>query len=312
MKLDQGYSIVVPVFNSQDSLAELIRRIETVMTRHSSNFEVILVDDCSKDNSWNEIRKLSEAHNFVRGFRLMKNSGQHNALLAGIRKAIYERIITIDDDLQNPPEEIDKLAPEMNSFDVVYGFPEDQKHSLTRSLLSEITKIILAKVMQVPAARRVSSFRIFKTKLRNSFASYDSPYVNIDVLLSWGTNNFSYVYVDHKPRAYGRTNYNFFKLFKHTVTMITGFSVIPLQLASFVGFLLTVFGLSILSYSLFNYFYSNALPGFTFIASMVAIFSGAQMFCLGIIGEYISRIHYKTMNKPSYVLDESTDNNDKI
>jgi undecaprenyl-phosphate 4-deoxy-4-formamido-L-arabinose transferase len=157
--------------------------------------------------------------------------------------------------------------------------------------------------MGAETARRVSAFRIFRTRLREAFHEYRGPHVSIDVLLTWGTTRFTYVIVRHEPRRLGSSNYTVWKLVNHAFTMMTGFSTLPLQLASVIGFLFTAFGLLILAYVLVNFLVvGSAVPGFAFLASIVAIFSGAQLFALGIIGEYLARIHFRTMDRPAYVV----------
>src|SRR5205807_2034684 len=146
-------------------------------------------------------------------------------------------IVTIDDDLQNPPEEIPKLLALLSEgYDVVYGTPQNQQHGLLRDLASLITKMILQGAMGAATARKVSAFRAFRTRLRQAFADYRSPYVSIDVLLTWGTTRFGAVTVRHDAREIGRSNYTVGKLIIHALNMVTGFSVLPLQLAGLLGF----------------------------------------------------------------------------
>jgi undecaprenyl-phosphate 4-deoxy-4-formamido-L-arabinose transferase len=156
-------------------------------------------------------------------------------------------------------------------------------------------------------ARHVSAFRAFRTYLRKGFESYNGSFISIDVLLTWATTKFTWIFTKHEPRTIGTSNYNLFKLITHAVNMITGFSTLPLQIASIIGFALTVFGFVILTYVIGRYIFQGGseVPGFPFLAAAIAIFSGAQLFSLGIIGEYIARIHSQTMNRPSYQILES-------
>jgi undecaprenyl-phosphate 4-deoxy-4-formamido-L-arabinose transferase len=152
-------------------------------------------------------------------------------------------------------------------------------------------------------ARKVSAFRVFKTNLRDGFDNYRGPTVNIDVLLTWATNRFAAVNVRHEPRRHGESGYTVRKLLTHAFNMITGFSTLPLQIASCVGFAFSLFGLFILVYLLCRWMLiGSVVPGFVFIASMIAIFSGAQLLALGIMGEYIARMHFRSMDRPSYVV----------
>ena len=240
----------------------------------------------------------------VRGLQLSRNYGQHNALLCGIRAARHELVVTVDDDLQNPPEEIPKLLAVLaQGYDVVYGAPEHERHGFLRDRASQITKIALQSAMGAETARHVSAFRAFRTALRDAFDRYQSPFVSIDVLLTWGTTRFAHLKVRHDPRTVGASNYTVRKLITHAMNMMTGFTTIPLQLASMAGFAFSLFGLAILAYVLANFFLrGHTVPGFAFLASIVAIFSGVQLFALGIIGEYLARMHLRTMDRPPYLV----------
>ncbi len=302
-------SVVIPVFNAEATLSELCSALATELPNESSDYEIILVEDCSRDRSWELIESLAKNNPRIRGIALGRNFGQHNALLCGIRSARHEIVVTIDDDLQHPVAEIrlllDKLA---EGYDVVYGVPRVEQHGLFRNLASRMTKIALQGTIGVENARNVSAFRAFYTHLRDGFANFQSPSVSIDVLLAWATSRFSSVQVNHRPRANGDSNYTLRMLVSHAFNLITGFSALPLKLASVAGFGLTVFGLLILTYVLVQYFVNgNNVPGFAFLASIITIFSGTQMFVMGIFGEYLARIHFRTLNRPPYFVREATD-----
>ncbi|HRF96977.1 MAG TPA: glycosyltransferase, partial [Aggregatilineales bacterium] len=236
------------------------------------------------------------------------NYGQHSALLCGIRAATKELVVTIDDDLQNPPEEIPRLLEELNKgFDVVYGTPQKMQHGLFRNMASRITKIALQGSMGVSIATKVSAYRVFRTQLREAFDDYKGVYVSIDVLLTWATTKFSAIDVRFDVRQFGVSNYTLMKLIRHAMNMITGFSVVPLQLASILGFVFTAFGILVFIYVVIRFILEGgSIPGFPFLASIIAIFSGVQLFALGIIGEYLARMHVRLMDKPTYVVRKMT------
>ncbi len=304
--IKSGISVVVPTYNSELSLPELARRVRTVLEAVATEYELILVDDASRDGTWQVIRTLVSAGPWIRGVHLMRNYGQHNALLCGIRMARFELIITMDDDLQHPPEEIHKLLEKLGSgADVVYGTPATEQHGLWRDVATQVTKVALQSAMGAPIARKAGAFRLFRTQLRDAFSSYDGPYVSIDVLLTWATTHFDSVEVRHEPRQLGTSNYTFRKLVVHALNMLTGFSTWPLQVASLIGFVFTVVGTAALLFVVFRaLLYGGAPSGFPFLASMIAIFSGAQLFALGIIGEYLARMHARTMQHPVYSVRE--------
>ncbi len=304
---DLTVSVVVPVYNSEESLNNLVRRVESALEGVTQGYEVILVNDGSKDGSWQVIQKLAQDTSQVRGINLMRNYGQHNALLAGIREARYEVVVTMDDDLQNPPEEILKLLEKLTQgYDVVFGKPDKEQHGFLRNLASQGTKFVLKNAMGAEVSRNVSAFRVFWTHLREAFDDYYGPFVSIDVLLTWGTTRFTAIGVRHDPRQQGTSSYNLHKLITHAFNMMTGFSVVPLQIASMIGFGFTLFGIGVLAYVLLRFLIQGSpVPGFPFLASIITIFSGAQLFALGIIGEYLARMYFRTMNKPAYVIRES-------
>jgi undecaprenyl-phosphate 4-deoxy-4-formamido-L-arabinose transferase len=234
----------------------------------------------------------------------MRNYGQHNALLCGIRAARHDVVVTMDDDLQNPPEELPRLLGQLGpGVDVVYGYPRAEQHGLWRNLASVVTKRMMRQAMGVEAAKHISAFRAFRTRLREAFARFSGPAVSIDVLLSWGSTRFAAIDVAHQPRTAGRSNYTLAKLVAHALNMITGYSTVSLRVASLTGFVFTLFGMLLLLYVLGRYaIEGGSIPGFTFLASAIAIFSGVQLFALGIIGEYLARIFHRLMDRPSYAI----------
>ena len=302
----KNISTVIPVYNSMESLVLLTSRLCKVLQEHSDDYEIVMVNDGSRDSSWRVICELADSNSRIKGVNLMRNYGQHNALLAGIRQAKFDVIVTIDDDLQHPPEEIPKLLEKLNEgYDVVYGTAKKKKHGFSRNIASQITKLSLQTIMNVQIAGKVSAFRVFYTSLRKAFGTYNSPSPSIDVLLSWATTRFSYVEVEHEERKSGKSNYTFLKLLSHALTMATGYSTLPLRLASILGFTFTAFGIFVLAFVFSRYIiHGSPVAGFPFLASIVSIFAGVQLFALGIIGEYIARMYTRTMDKPTYTIGE--------
>lgn len=302
-------SVVVPVYNSETILRHLVERLAPLASRPGLRFEVLLVNDGSRDGSWAEIRRLCDGRPWLRGLDLMRNYGQHAAILCGIRHARHEVIVTLDDDLQHPPEEIPALLGKLGEgHDVVYGTPRVSGHNAWRNTSSILVKLALRTVMGAQTAQQVSAFRAFRAELREAFARHQSPYPSIDVLLTWGTTRFAAVPVEHAPRRWGRSNYDFFRLASVALAMVTGFSTLPLRLASLVGFAFTLFGLLVFVWVVGRYvMLGYSVPGFPFLASIVAIFSGAQLFALGIIGEYLARMHLRMLEWPAYAVRENVE-----
>ena len=298
-------TVVVPVYRGETLIGPLTDRLAQVLPKIAKKYEVLLVNDGSPDDSWQVIQDLSRQYRWVRGILLMRNYGQHNATLCGVREAKYEMTVTMDQDLQHPPEEIPVLLAELDKgFDVVYGSPRKLPQGVIRNLLTANIKRTLAHVMGVPSVKNISAFRAFRTELRNAFVNFQSPTLIIDVLLSWGTTRFTSVQVDiEKPEA--RSNYRFSALVKAAVLILTGYSTTPLRMASWIGFLMTIFGLGVFIYVVIVSFMEGSVPGFPFLASIIALFSGAQLFALGIFGEYLARIFDRSMDRPAYIIHET-------
>ena len=308
--IPSSISIIVPVYNGEATLDELTTRIKAVLTPVVEHFEIILVNDGSQDSSWEVITRLSEQNKIIRGLNLMQNYGQHNALLAGIQGAQYEIIVTIDDDLQHPPEEIPRLASKLSEgYDVVYGRPSARRHSAWRNISSKILKSVIKIVLGAKMGAQSSAFRAFRTILRSGFANFTDAQLSIDVLLSWSTARVTHILVDHQERHVGKSGYSFRKLVLLAFNMLTGYSTLPLRIASVVGLSTSLFGICMFFYVLIRRLVQTTyVPGFAFIASEIALFAGLQLFAIGVIGEYVARLHFRTMGKPPYVIREETGN----
>ena len=306
MRYEPGVSIVVPTYRSPTTLAELVERTASLGL---NTYEIIIVDDGNSDATWEQIGLLSHADKSVVGLRLGRNFGQHSALLAGVRKAKYSKIVTIDDDLQNPPEEIPKLLAKLdNGVDVVYGVSTQVRQNMWRRFTSRTAKAIFAKALGFESAISISSFRAFRTQLREGFSGELGPHVSLDALLTWSTSRFSTVEVEHHERRVGKSNYSLTKLVRFMLDTATSYSTRPLRLATTIGFITTLFGLLMLVWVIGNaVFVGDAVPGFPFLAASIAVFSGVQLVVLGILGEYLGKIHFRAMNKPTFSVSETTE-----
>ena len=301
--LPMNVSIVVPVYKGEMLIEPLVAQLSKTLPTFSERYEIILVNDGSPDNSWFVIQSLTNQYERVRGICMMRNYGQHNATLCGVRLARYDVTVTMDQDLQHPPEEIPLLLAKLEEgYDVVYGAPKKLPQGFLRNLMTASIKQILARVIGLPSVRNVSAFRAFRTNLRDAFANFQSPSLILDVLLSWGTTRFTSVPVDIAQA--GKTSYSFRMLVRTAMLILIGYSTLPLRFASWVGFAMTIFGLGVFVYVLFIYFLAGSIPGFPFLASIIALFSGAQLFALGIFGEYLARMFDRSMDRPTYVIDK--------
>lgn len=305
MGLSQGLSVVVPVYRSERTLRTLVDRVSASLAKQ--DFEIILVDDASGDGTWREITTLAKANTRVKGLRLGRNSGQHSALLAGVRVARFATVVTLDDDLQNPPEEISKLLAALTvDVDVVYGVSTSIKQNFYRRLGSKVARKFFASMLGFGSAISMSSFRVFRTELRSGFDSSLGPNISLDALLTWSTSRFAVAEVAHDERAEGTSHYTFRKLVRFMMDMATGYSTLPLRMATAIGFTTIVFGLLLFVFVAGRpLIYGDAVPGFPMLASSITIFSGVQILLLGVLGEYIGRMHFRVMNKPTYMIAET-------
>lgn len=299
-----GVTVVVPVFRSTVTLPELVDRVHKAL--EGQPHELILVDDGSPPATWEIVKEIVRRDPTVSGVRFGRNAGQHGALLAGVRVARHEVTVTIDDDLQNPPEEIPRLVAQLDSgVDVVYGTATAVAQRRWRRSSSFLTRRLLSSALGAESASHLSAFRAFRTALRHGFDGDLGPGVSLDALLAWSTERFGVLTVDHHERSDGRSTYSLRRLLRFAVDTATGYSTVPLQIALSVGLVTAAFGVVVLAWVIGRAVLGEpSVPGFPFIASIVAIFSGVQLVTLGVIGEYLARMHFRVMHKPTYVIAE--------
>ncbi len=301
-------SVVIPCYQSATTLPKLVDRLLATSDPAADEYQVILVVDGSPDNTWDVARGLAHQHQQVEAIHLSRNYGQHNAILAGIRAAKFDTIVTMDDDLQHPPEEVAALVAALTpDLDLVYGTPFEEEHGFFRSFASRSVKSIMARGLGIKSAKDISAFRVFRTHLRDGLVGMDGPHASVDVALSWATTRVDSLQVHMDERAEGKSNYSFRMLLRHAVNMLLGYSTAPLRLVGYLGLVCGAIGTILLAAVLWKYFTGDTtVAGFTTLASMIAVFSGAQMIAIGVLGEYLARVHSQNMGKPTYVVREST------
>ncbi|MDR7278652.1 glycosyltransferase [Catenuloplanes atrovinosus] len=299
-------SVVVPCYRSAGTLPALVSQLGEVLTGHEV---VLVVDDDGGTETWETASALARHRPEVRAIRLARNVGQHGALLAGLRAARHEVIVTMDDDLQHPPAEIPRLVAALtDDVDLVYGLPVTEEHGLLRDAASRLVKAGLAGAMGVRNARLVGAFRAFRAFLVRGLDGVRGPGTAIDVGLSWGTTRVAGVRVRIAPRAAGRSGYTPGRLLRHAADMTFGYSTAPLRLVTYAGFLVGLGGLGLLARLIWAYATGETrIAGFTTIASMVAFSSSAVMIAVGVLGEYIARIHTTGSGRPGYVIREQVE-----
>jgi len=296
------YSIVVPVYRSQETLPLLAKRLTAQLDQLNKPYEIIMVEDNGGDNSWQVMRELQQQYPTLRIVQLMRNFGQHNALMCGFSLCRGDLVITLDDDLQNPPEEIPKLISAMtDNYDVIYGVPPKRNQHFIRNLGSYFVRAVYKKIFNLRVD--LTSFRIMRRQVVKGICRYDKNFTFIDGLLAWHTTRIGEVEVRHDARAQGVTGYSLKKLITLTVNMLTNFSIGPLQVATLLGLIFSSFGFLIAIWFILKYLiFGVPVPGFTSIIVSITLFSGVQMLTLGIIGEYLGRVHLNINSKPQYYI----------
>ena len=301
------YSIIIPVYNGEQTVDNLYTRIKQFFT-DKYNYEVIFVYDCGKDNSWEVLLKIKMQNpQNVKLIRLSRNYGQHNALICGFEYAKGDFIVTMDEDLQHAPEDIQKLIDKQKEmdYDVVYGKYEIRNHSGFRNAGSSILKRIID--VGIPDIHPdYSAFRLIKAGIAKSCITMRNSYTFLDGYISWITTNCSSCIVSHSERQGGVSAYTFSKLINHTINIFVTFSNLPIRfltkLSFFVLFLMTLYSTYIIIRKLV---FNDLAMGYPSLVIIVGFGVGLIMLALGIIGEYIYRINLKTTQRPNYNIDKT-------
>jgi len=298
-------SVIVPVYRGAPTVGILVERILAARTAAGWNLaEIILVDDQSPDDSWRVISDLADQHSEVEAVALARNFGQHAALLAGMTRATGDVIVTMDDDLQHRPEEVVSLLAALDDdVDLVYGQAIDEEHGWWRNVTSRLGKRIVALAAGSDLVESMSAFRAFRSWLVPGLLKQSTQHPSVDVPLLWATERVVLVRVPMDHRAHGQSNYSAWGLLRVAVTMLLGFSTLPLRAVSYIGVCMGLAGAGLLAFVLINYAaYGSAVPGFAFIGSMVALFSGVQLVAIGVIGEYLARLYGDAVGRPSFAI----------
>ena len=299
------HSIVVPVYKSDRSLRELYERTRSVFQHIDEAFELILVEDCGGDNSWRIMRSLRNQDERVKILRLTKNFGQHNALMCGFSQASGDFIITMDDDLQTPPEEIPKLITGIkdSDFDVVYGISSEKKHSLIRNLGSCVYRCFMSSIFKQMPRFQLSNFRIIRKDVIKHILDIPTPNPLVGLLLLKVTHRIGSVETEHHQRKYGKTTYNPMKLIQHFLNGILYNSTLPLKGVCILGIFTSTISIVLCMYYFYLYFSGQiGVQGWITIILLILFFFGILMFSVGIIGEYLLRIIQEIDNTPTYLV----------
>jgi len=297
-------SVVVPVYNSSQCLPELLRRIALQLNELGKRHEVILVDDASPDDSWDVIRELAQYPQLT-AVRLMRNRGQAFATLCGLEHARGEIVVTMDDDLQQPPEELPKLLDALESdpeIDCVFGYFEEKKHAAYRNLGSRAIRWVNARSFGLPRDVRPSSFRAMRKRLADAILQHRTLNPAIAALVCGSTRRIASVPVRHAERYAGESNYTLSKQFRLALDNICNVSMLPLRAVSLLGMGICLLSAVLVVFFLYRYFTGQiGVAGWTTVVIMISFFSGVILLSLGVIGEYIVRILREVRGAPRYV-----------
>jgi polyisoprenyl-phosphate glycosyltransferase len=300
------YSIIIPVYNGAETLRELTIRIHTVFSELDKTYELILVNDCSKDNSWDVITEIKKSNCNIRAFNLAFNVGQFTATFCGMEHARGDYVITMDDDLQNPPEAIPKLITMINEnshYDCVFGIPDNKEHNIFRNTGSRAIQLLYEKLWGLDSSIKISGFRIFTKEINDKLLMFETKSPVISGLILKITSKIGNVTVCHEKRKNGKSNYSLTKLIAATFDNIVNFSTFPLQIIARIGILTSILSFFIAMFYTIQYFRGVVTqPSYFSIIITISFFSGLILFSIGIIGEYIMRIIKEVNHTPKYII----------
>ena len=307
---DLELSIVVPVYRSAAILPVLVQHIREAMTAEnlSEAFEIILVHDAGPDHSWEVIQSLAADNACVLGINLRKNVGQHNATIAGLNHARGRIVAIMDDDLQHPPGALgDMIRALGQGFDVCYTKYLNRQHAWWKQAGSRFNDRVATLLLGKPKGLYLSSFKAMRGEIVDEIIKYDGPYTYIDGLILDVTRSITSVDVVHQSRHEGESNYNFRRLFSLWMKMATSFSILPLRLATYVGFVLSAISLLMVAFVVVAKLVNPDFPpGWASLIAVVLFIGGVQTLCIGMIGEYLGRTYLKLNRRPQFVIAATT------
>lgn len=301
-------TVVIPVYKAEGCLGELYRRLKDSLETISPDFEIILVEDCGGDQSWQMIVELARQDVRVKGIQLSRNFGQHAATICGFSHARGEWVATLDDDLEHAPEYLPNLYKKaLEGHDLVYGVYPERTHKAWRTITSDVARWMFS--LAIPSLNHAyTSYRIIRGDIARSLSKFDSPFPFVDGYLSWLTNRYATVEMPHGARVHGASNYTFRKLMAHTINIFVTFSELPLKLASWIGLLSFLVGMIWLGVILVGKLFGLiTVSGFASVMAGIILFGGIQLLLLGIFGEYLGRMSFKSSGKPLFLIGHTTD-----
>lgn len=303
-------SIVVPVYRSAPILPQLVEQIHAEMCKEGldGNFELLLVNDASPDNSWQVIRSLAATHSFIKGISLRRNFGQHNAIMAGLNRVSGELVVLMDDDLQHPPHAIGDIVRALaEGYDVCYTNYLNRQHAAWKKFGSQFNDWVATRLLGKPKGLYLSSFKGLRKEIVREIIRYDGPYAYIDGLILDVTRSITTIDIEHQERHEGEGNYNLRRSLSLWLKMATSFSVLPLRIATYAGFVLAALSLvTIIFVMVQKLIHPDMAAGWASLIATMLFIGGVQTLCIGVIGEYLGRTYLKLNHKPQFVIGATT------
>ena len=296
-------SVVIPIYNGSKSIGRLVKEVREELEDYA--LEIVLVNDCSPDNSHQVCVDLAKAYDFIKFISLRKNYGEHNAVMCGLNYITGDYVAIIDDDFQNPPSEIIKLVKEAQKgdYDVVYSKYKKKKHHFFRNLGSKVNDKFSTFLLNKPKELYLSSFKVINNAVAKELVKYHGPFPYVDGLIFRVTKNVSSIYVEHHEREEGESNYTFTKLVSLYFNMFFNFSVKPLRVFTITGIILFVLGILFsISMSVQKILNPEIQMGWTSIIVAITVFSGIQLIFLGVISEYLGKLCLDVNKTPQYTI----------
>jgi len=303
-------SIVVPVYRSAKILPLLVEKVQDEMRKAhlQDTFELILVNDASPDESWESICNLAERYTFIKGISLRRNFGQHNATMAGLNHATGSIVVVMDDDLQHPPEAISRMVSELNQgYDICYTRYLNRQHAAWKKWGSAFNDWVATHLLGKPKGLYLSSFKAIRKEVVTEVIKYDGPYAYLDGLILDVTRAITSIDIEHQSRHEGDGNYNLRRSLSLWLKMATSFSVLPLRLASYLGFTLAGFSILMIIYVVLQKILHPEIPsGWASLIATILLIGGIQTVCIGMVGEYLGRAYLKLNRKPQFIIGSKT------
>jgi glycosyltransferase involved in cell wall biosynthesis len=297
-------SIVIPIYNSRESLPELQRQIAEAL--QDVDFDLILVNDGSSDDSWSVVRNLCKANPNVIGINLRRNSGQDNAIMAGLSHAEGDYIVIMDDDLQHSPRDIKKLYETCRQgYDVCFAHFQKKKQRFWKNLGSWLNGKIAVVLLRKPRHIYMSPFQIIRKDVVKEILNYKGPYPYIQGLVFQITDNVTQIPVEHHERPSGKGHFDLIRSASVFIKHVTSFSVVPLRVSSVIGFTVALLGFCLSIYYFVSYFIlRNVVEGWTTLILTILVLGGLILMSIGLIGEYLGRLYLSMNDKPQYSISE--------